>query len=112
VSVRAPFKEADLRDLERVVAVVERIQARHRDEWDDDEFDSIHLVRSAALEAIRDVEVGESDVHKGSHDDEWILQDEEYQAQKEREAEEEDAEHHPGCDGERPCSCERGVVEL
>lgn len=45
--------------------------------------------------------------HNGTHDDEWLLNDEEFGIQRDLEAEEEDErEHDPMCDGERPCSCE------
>lgn len=55
--VAAPFKTADLRDLERVVAAIERIEKRHGESYDDYAFDPINLVRSAAQEAIRKMEV-------------------------------------------------------
>lgn len=55
MSVNEPFKVADLRDLERVVAAVARIEKRHGEAYEDYDFDPINLVRSAALEAIRAV---------------------------------------------------------
>lgn len=56
-TVNAPFTAADLRDLERVAAAIQRIQDRHPDAYDDYEFDPINQVRAAVLEAIRDVAV-------------------------------------------------------
>ena len=53
--VRAPFSRADLRDLERVAAAIERIATRHGDAYDDYEFDAINQVKAAAMEAIREV---------------------------------------------------------
>jgi len=51
-SVLSPFKKADLRDLERVVAAIDRIAERHGEAYDDYEFDPINQVRAAAFEAI------------------------------------------------------------
>lgn len=53
--VNPPFAIADLRDLERVVSAIDRIEKRHGEAYDDFDFDPINLVRSAALEAIRAV---------------------------------------------------------
>lgn len=56
---REPFKPADVRDLERVLAAIERIEARHKDEYDAYEFDPINQVRAAAGEALRHIETRE-----------------------------------------------------
>lgn len=55
-TVNAPFTTADLRDLERVAAAIQRIQDRHPNEYDDYEFDPINQVRAAVFEAIQSVE--------------------------------------------------------
>ena len=53
-AVRAPFKLADLRDVERIVAAVGRIESRH-DDYDDYDFDPVNQIRAAAYEAIREM---------------------------------------------------------
>lgn len=55
-AVRKPFKTADLRDLERALAAIDRIAARHGDEYDDYEFDAINQVAAAARIAIEEIE--------------------------------------------------------
>ncbi len=50
------FPPADLRDLERASAAIDRIEKRHGECFHDYAFDSISRVRAAAWEAINEME--------------------------------------------------------
>lgn len=53
--IREPFTKADLRDLERAHAAIDRIAKRHGVAYEDYDFDPINQVRAAAQLAIREV---------------------------------------------------------
>jgi NAD(P)-dependent dehydrogenase (short-subunit alcohol dehydrogenase family) len=51
-----PFTKADVRDLERVVAAIDRIEERHGDSFHGYEFDAVSNVRAAAWEALGEID--------------------------------------------------------